>query len=222
MHYVSFSLFLFLFMVRHTHDPGMKQVRQDAMDTMTVKRRLLMLMRHFGGWKDVVDETHNEEHLPSMPPPPPPSVPFLSLSRVGDVGDTASSRSVPVPMLSMTSSSGRPSSAAATAFLGVSPSRSSPASSRGTPSPRSFQGLSPRVGGGGATFGRGRRKTGAAKTKSTGDLLMDDYLARSSIILPGRAGLNNLGNTCYITLSFNVCRMRVHFGNISFDIVMIW
>ena len=32
--------------------------------------------------------------------------------------------------------------------------------------------------------------------------LMEEYMRRNSIILPGRAGLNNLGNTCYINSVF--------------------
>ena len=76
-------------------------------------------------------------------------------------------------------------------LLGISPNRSSPTSSRGTPSPRSFQGLSPR------SAARNNRFKKSKQT-STGDSIMDDYMQRSSLILPGRAGLNNLGNTCYI------------------------
>jgi hypothetical protein len=147
-------------------------------------------MEHFTNWSLLVhgtNELHNEQNknidgglrLRSisdeqlMPPPP---TPLFSLNS-GNSSSSSSSSSNNIP----------PQPRVTFAPINTSPLRSSPlfsspVSSRGTPSPRSFQGLSPRSGGGRVVY-TPRSRNRKAKT---GDELMDDYMARASLILPGR------------------------------------
>jgi ubiquitin C-terminal hydrolase len=202
-----------------------RQLQQDRIDTIVVHRRLLRLQQAFRGWSGLRQHRRRVDSNGQSPPREIMASPTSGLGRLQALAASYSSAS----LASSSSSSGSSSSSSGssspsliraaaaengrlnqseTSAFSTSANNAASASSSGalsisperafhlmravvTPSPRSYLAFE-------NAHVEEARRTGAMSASA----LMAEYRSRQSLIRPGRAGLNNLGNTCYINSVF--------------------
>ena len=183
-----------------------RQLQQDRIDTIVVHRRLLKLQKTFRAWQTVTKRAGHSDLKDFSPPALNQNTPQNLPKAKSSVPSTSNVLSH-VPYLGADKHKINP--LGNSAFLGSSSGSSvlqnvtSQASSISprqafhlirsviTPSPRSY-----------LAFERAEIEQAKQTGATTDEDLMNDYLRRASLIRPGRAGLNNLGNTCYINSVF--------------------